>query len=185
VEDLHAVVSAVRGGRVPELSPSEKVLLWGHSRGGGVALLAAARDPAVAAVAAWAPISRVNRYPVEITQEWRRNGYHVLESSRTGQVLRVAVSFLDDVEKWTREGDIPVQAYRLKIPILLVHGAEDVSVPPEESESLAAVILGARLAVLAVADHKFNTKHPFESPTPQLVEALQRTGAFFREASES
>ena len=181
VEDLHSVISAIRAGLVPGLEASDRVFLWGHSRGGGVAILTAVRDPAVSALALWAPISRVNRYSVERVRAWRRRGYDVLERSRTGQALKSSVVFLDDVEKWAREGDVPVQLFRLKAPRLLVHGNEDKSVPPEESESLAAVAPGTRLAILAGADHKFNSSHPFDGPSPQLAEALAVTTAFYLE----
>lgn len=184
VEDLRAVIASVKEGRVPNLPSVEKVFLWGHSRGGGVALLAAVRNPTVAAVATWATISRVNRYPVDITRGWRRLGHHEFESSRTEQTLRSSSAFLDDLEKWNGLGDIPTEAFRLNIPVLLLHGLEDVSVKPEESESLGAIIPKARLAIVSGADHKFNSKHPFEYPSGPLLEAMSRTIAFFKEVSQ-
>jgi pimeloyl-ACP methyl ester carboxylesterase len=183
VEDLRAVVSAARAGRVPNHPSAERMLLWGHSRGGGVSLLAAVRNPDVSAVATWATISRVNRYPVDITREWRRLGYRDFESSRTGQVLRSSSEFLEDLEKWNSLGDIPVEAFRLRVPVLLVHGQEDVSVKANESESLAAVIPAARLLVVAGGDHKFNVKHPFEGPSEPLSRALEATILFWKETS--
>jgi pimeloyl-ACP methyl ester carboxylesterase len=180
VEDLHAVLSAVRAGRIPGCAPSQKAFLWGHSRGGGVALLTAVRDPAVAAVAAWAPISRVMRYPYETVQEWRRQGYRVFESSRTGQSLKCSSAFLEDTERWARQGDLPVQVHQLTIPALLLHGASDPTVKPEESESLAAVCPTARLVVLSGADHKFGCSHPFMSPGDILREAARLTVGFFK-----
>jgi pimeloyl-ACP methyl ester carboxylesterase len=157
-------------------------MLWGHSRGGGVALLAAAGNPTVAVVAAWAPISRVNRYKMDITSEWRRLGYRSFESNRTGQTLKSSVNFLADLDKWNRLGDIPSEAFRLKIPVFLLHGQNDTSVLPRESESLAAVIPHARLAILSGADHKFNSSHPFEEPSEMLLEAVDRTIRFWVEA---
>jgi pimeloyl-ACP methyl ester carboxylesterase len=181
VEDLHAVIASAKTGRIPGLPPCGKVMLWGHSRGGGVALLAAAGNPTVSSVAAWAPISRVNRYKMDITSEWRRLGYRLFESNRTGQVLKSSVEFLDDLDKWNRLGDIPSEAFRLKVPVFLLHGQNDTSVSPGESESLAAVIPNARLAILSGADHKFNSRHPFEGPSEPLLEAVDRTIRFFEE----
>lgn len=181
VEDLHAVIASAKAGRIPGLPSCGKVMLWGHSRGGGVALLAAAGNITVSAVAAWAPISRVNRYKMDITSEWRRLGYRSFESNRTGQTLKSSVNFLDDLDKWNRLGDIPSEAFRLKIPVFLLHGQNDTSVLPGESESLAAVIPNARLEILSGADHKFNSSHPFEGPSEPLLEAVDRTIRFFRE----
>jgi len=181
VEDLRAIVQCAAGGKLePELPASDSLFLWGHSRGGAVCLLAAGSLPAVRGVATWATISRVNRYLYEAKQAWRKQGFFAQESSRTGQVLRYSTAFLDDVEKWGKEGDVPTYLHNLSLPVLLVHGSEDSSVPPEESESLAAVHTGARLAILAGANHKFNAAHPFTEPPPVLLEAARQTTAFYR-----
>jgi uncharacterized protein len=185
VEDLKTVLAALRDGRVgPDLPPQEKILLWGHSRGGAVCLLAG-DQPLVGGIAAWAPISRVNRYFYEAKQAWRRQGFSSFESSRTGQSLRYSLGFLEDVEKWGGEGDVPTYLSRLKAPVLLVHGLEDTSVPPGESESLEAVQPRARLVLLAGADHKFNSSHPFGGPSGVLVEAAGRTVGFFRDLQKA
>lgn len=184
VEDLHAVVDAAKKGRVPGLGPCDRVMLWGHSRGGGVALLSAVGDVTVKAVAAWAPISRVARYKMEVTEDWRRKGYRAFKNGRTGQELRSSVAFLEDLEKWRGLGDIPSEAFRLKVPILLVHGQEDVSVKPEESESLARILPTARLAVVSGADHSFSSQHPFDQPSEALDKALKITQEFLKEVSK-
>jgi uncharacterized protein len=181
VEDLQSVISSVTRGKLePDLPASKKVLLWGHSRGGAICLLSAGQNPAVTGVATWATISRVNRYLYEVKQAWRKQGFSAVESSRTGQTLRYATEFLDDVEKWGKEGDVPTYLHNLDLPILLVHGSEDTSVSPEESESLAAVHPKAQLAVLAGANHKFNAAHPFTGPPEVLQEATEKTLDFYR-----
>jgi uncharacterized protein len=181
VEDLLSVIACVTQGKLePDLTAREKILLWGHSRGGGVCLLAAARSPQVRGIATWATIARANRYFYEAKQAWRKNGFLETESSRTGQILKYGLGFLDDAEKWGKEGDIPTYLHQLKLPILLVHGSEDTSVPPEESESLAAVHPQAQLAILAGANHKFNSDHPFTKPPAILREAAQKTVEFYR-----
>jgi pimeloyl-ACP methyl ester carboxylesterase len=130
-------------------------------------------------VACWAPIARVNRYFYETKQAWRKDGFTSITSNRTVQTLAYSTSFLDDVENWGKEGDIPTFLHHLSAPVLLLHGSEDTSVPPEESESLAAVKPETQLAILAGADHKFNCVHPFTHPTGVLVEAAQKTVRFF------
>jgi pimeloyl-ACP methyl ester carboxylesterase len=180
VEDLHSVISCVTNGKL-DLPAQEKVFLWGHSRGGGVCLLGAAGHPFVQGIAVWATIARVNRYLFDVKQSWRKQGFSPVESSRTGQLLKISTDFLDDAEKWGKEGDIPTYLHNLKIPILLVHGSEDTSVKAEESESLAAVYRRARLAILAGADHKFNAAHPFGEAPEVLAEAARLTVEFFKE----
>ncbi len=181
VEDLLSVIHCVTHGQLePDLPAQKKLFLWGHSRGGAICLLAAARTASVKEVATWATISRVNRYLYEAKQAWRKQGFHGFESSRTGQTLKYSTAFLDDVEKWGKEGDVPTYLHNLDVPILLVHGSDDQSVLPAESESLAAVHPSAQLAILAGANHKFNADHPFTRPPAVLVEAAQRTVDFYR-----
>jgi len=180
VEDLRVVISALnRGQAAPELPPQKEVFLWGHSRGGAVCLLTAALNPQVQGVATWATIARVNRYFYETKQAWRKDGFLPCESSRTGQTLRYSLDFLEDAEQWGKEGDVPAYLNRVEIPVFLVHGSEDTSVPPEESESLAAIHPHAQLAILAKANHKFNSSHPFTDPPGVLIEAAQKTVRFY------
>lgn len=184
VEDLLTVINSLNRGQLdPALPPQKSVLLWGHSRGGAVCLLAAGKTPCVKAVAAWATVSRVNRYLHEVKQAWRRQGFLAQESSRTGQVLKYSTTFLDDVEKWGKAGDVPTYLHNLGLPVFLVHGSEDTSVLPGESESLAAVNPQTQLAILSGADHKFNASHPFTTPPPVLVEAAEKTLGFYRSIS--
>ncbi len=181
VEDLRSVIHCVITGKLePDLPPSQGVLLWGHSRGGAVCFLTAGSVPAVKGVATWATIGRVNRYLYEVKQAWRKQGFSAQESSRTGQTLKYSTDFLDDVEKWGKDGDVPTYLHNLQVSVLLVHGSEDTSVAPDESESLAAVYPRAQLAILAGANHKFNVSHPFTQPPPVLVEAAQRTVEFYQ-----
>jgi uncharacterized protein len=184
VEDLRRIIDSLKKGNLePDLPAQKKVFLWGHSRGGAICLLTAAHRPDVSAVATWAAISRVNRYLYEMKQAWRKDGFTLFESSRTGQSLKYSTELLEDVEKWGKEGDVPTYLHRLDIPVLLLHGSEDTSVPPEESESLAALHPQAQLAILAGANHKFNSSHPFTQPAPVLREAARRTIEFFQSLS--
>ncbi len=181
MEDLRSLVTHVTQGKLtPELPLQEKVLLWGHSRGGAVCFLAAANSPQVRGIATWATIARVNRYLYEVKQNWRKYGYSSVESSRTGQSLQCSSDFLDDVENWGKQGDVPTFLHHLKIPVLLLHGAEDTSVLPDESESLAAIYPKTQLAILAGANHKFNSVHPFVKPDAVLTQAAQKTLEFYK-----
>jgi pimeloyl-ACP methyl ester carboxylesterase len=186
VEDLRSVISSVIEGKLePDLPKQKQVFLWGHSRGGAVCLLSATNSPQVQAIAIWSSIARVNRYLYEAKQTWRKQGFIAIESSRTGQLLKSSVDFLDDVERWGKQGDVPTFLHHLKIPVFLIHGAEDTSVLPDESESLAAIYPQARLAILAGANHKFNSDHPFTKPSEVLTQAAQKTLDFYRDVSRA
>ena len=181
VEDLRSIIHcAVQGKFEPDLASQESLLLWGHSRGGAVCFLATANSPQVKGIATWSTIARVNRDLYETKQSWRSQGVSVFESSRTGQTLEYSTAFLDDAETWGKQGDVPTFLHHLKIPVLLIHGAEDTTVLTDESESLAAIYPKARLAILAGANHKFDADHPFTRPSAGLTQAAEMTLDFYK-----
>jgi len=174
--DLATVVDAVSAGGLGFASPPALGIV-GHSRGGGIAILLAERDARVKVLVTWAAISTVDRWPGQ-EREWRARGYLDMLNSRTGQVLPLSTDVLDDVER-NRSGtlDILAAAARLTTPWLVVHGAADASVPPQEAEHLAAASRSPhrRLLLIPNADHTFGTRHPYQGPTPEFECAQDET----------
>ena len=158
--------------------------LFGHSRGGGIAVLHASREPRVGAVVTWAAISHVRRWSADEVAQWRERGYAEVTNARTGQVLRLGTAILDDVERNAGgELDIPAAAARVRAPWLIVHGTDDETVPYAEAERLRDASGGhARLAPIGRAGHTFDARHPLPAPMPfRLERAAAMTVAFFRQ----
>lgn len=158
--------------------------LLGHSRGGAVALLAAA-DPRLAqevrALVTWSAIARLDRWSAEEKERWRDEGEILVANARTGQQLPVGIGLLDDLERHGTELDPLAAAGRRTAPWLVVHGDEDESVPVAEGRRLAgAGGAAAELMVVEGAGHTFGAAHPFDHPTPQLITALNATQIWFR-----
>jgi uncharacterized protein len=71
-------------------------------------------------------------------------------------------------------------AETLLCPWLIVHGDADETVQIGESEQLArAAGSNATLLRIAGGTHTFNVAHGMTSPSPQLMEAADRTVRFF------
>ena len=66
------------------LRPPTTIGLVGHSRGGGIAVLQAARDRRVQALVTWAAISSVERTSPREVMEWRKSGVKEIVNTRTG-----------------------------------------------------------------------------------------------------
>jgi pimeloyl-ACP methyl ester carboxylesterase len=187
LEDLLAVLDALGedGDLEDERFDLARLGLFGHSRGGAAALLAAAhRDwaDAVAALVTWNAISHVDRFDEEQKSAWHRRGTSTVVNSRTGQELPMGLGMLEDVETNRLKLDLESAGGRRRAPWLLVHGRDDESVPVAEGERLAAAASGEHeLLVVAGAGHTFGAVHPFAGPTPQLTEALNATQAWFRD----
>ncbi len=183
-EDLRLLVAALREGRLPAgeaLDPARLGLL-GHSLGGGLAVLHARGDDGIAAVAAWAPVSRADRFRPEEKERWRRLGRLPILNTRTGEELPLGVGFLDDAERRAAALDVARAATGLACPLLVIHGEEDTSVPVAEGRSLVegAIAAGrpARFRGLRGTQHTFDAVHPFAGPTPALEAAMVETAAF-------
>jgi pimeloyl-ACP methyl ester carboxylesterase len=185
VADLLRVLEATGNEIAPDRVERGHLGLFGHSRGGGAAILAAAnpswRDR-IRALVTWAAISHVDRYTPEEKRVWRATGELPVVNTRTGQRLALGHGLLDDVERHAAGSlDILAAAGRVAAPWLIVHGADDESVPAAEAAELAARATGTHeLLLIPGAGHTFGAQHPFAGPTPHLIEALNATQTWFR-----
>jgi len=179
--DLETVVGYVAGLGAPWIG------LLGHSRGGATALLHAARDDRVRALATWSAVCRYLRWSEDEVEAWRRDGRLDVLNLRTGQVLPVGRGLLDDLES-NGEGSLDVlgAAARLRIPWLIVHGTADETVPQGDARRLreASASGGGSGETLWVegAGHTFGVRHPWAGSSPAFDQVLSRTVEFFSTA---
>ena len=179
--DVARVIDALERGELGTAAPSSLGLL-GHSRGGGDAVLHAAEDPRVRALATWAAVSRVDRWTPEAHASWRERGVLDVVNARTGQVLPLYTDVLDDVEQQGQGTlDIAAAAGRLAAPWLIVHGRDDESVPFAEAERLRAASGAAVTELLAIdgTGHTFGTVHPWAGMPAEFDRVLRATTTWF------
>lgn len=154
--------------------------LFGHSRGGGTAVLHAARDSSVETLVTWAAISSTNRWVPETIAGWRQRGYIDIPNARTGDVIPLGTGLLREVEEFGGTTlNIGAAASRIRAPWLIVHGSDDETVNVAEGERLAALSNGATLEVLEGVNHSFGGKHPLGEITPMLESVARGTVGFF------
>jgi pimeloyl-ACP methyl ester carboxylesterase len=121
------------------------IVLLGHSVGAGASLLAASRDPRVAAVVSIAAMA----HPGTLMRANMR---------AYGVPAPLIALILREIE---RTVGMPFDAFapistisRIRAPVLLVHGGRDNVVPPTDATRLARASAGrARLLVVPEADH--------------------------------
>jgi pimeloyl-ACP methyl ester carboxylesterase len=161
---------------------SGKFGLFGHSRGGGVAILYAAAEPAsVGSLVTWAAISYPNRWSPEDVIAWRKRGHTDITNSRTGQVMRLETDLLDDVELHGKTKlNIGTLAAKIKAPWLIIHGTGDETVPSSEAEKLHSLSKGmSTLRLIEGANHTFSATHPLVDVPPVLEGVVLETVKFF------
>ena len=165
-----------------KLIRGKKFGLFGHSRGGGSAILfAAAPDSDVSSLVTWAAISYPNRWSKEDVGTWRKRGYAEVTNSRTGQIMRLGTDLLEDVEQHGQTKlNIEAAAAKIKVPWLIVHGTADDTVPSSEAERLHALSPGvSTLRLIKGANHGFDAKHPLTEVPPVLEKVVLETVKFF------
>jgi len=175
LEDTRRVMDALADGGLG-VACTERLGLVGHSRGGAVAILTAARDPRVQALVTWAAIAHTHRWRDQVA-EWRARGRLDVVNARTGQVLPLYPDLLDDLERHADQLDVPAAAARIGIPWLVLHGEADAGVPVAEAALLAgmATRVPPRLMRLPDTGHTFGAVHPFAGMTPELAQVIDET----------
>lgn len=125
LDDIRAVLD-----EMVRTTAYQNVLITGHSRGGMISILAAARDPRITAVAAIMPsTSRTITGPKY--EQWEKEGFSIsrrrLQPDSVEREFRVPYSHVEDRKLY----NVPLEAERIHVPLLLIAGEADDLVKPE------------------------------------------------------
>ncbi len=183
IEDVRRVARFVRrGGLEPAAPAGGSWGLFGHSRGGAVALLAAPGIPEARSLVTWATLGRLDRYTARRKTAWRRDGALVFDDPRSDGPLRLDWAYYEDIDRHRDAFDLPAAAGRLDVPHLMVHGERDAAVTVAETRALLAPPRSApaRLEILPGAGHAFGARHPMRRPSPALERAIALSEAWFQ-----
>ncbi|MDB5262595.1 MAG: dienelactone hydrolase [Adhaeribacter sp.] len=183
--DVKALVDLLYSENTPVPTPEldlSRIFLIGHSRGGGLAILASDQDHRIKATATWAAISDLeNRWSDEILAQWKNEGVLHVENARTKQQMPMYYQLVEDFLANKNLLDIPAAARRLPQPLLLIHGANDETLPLQMAYELKENKPDAALEIIPEANHSFGGMHPYLLPAlpPAAQQAADRTITFF------
>lgn len=179
IEDLLALNEAIDRGDLAGAAGG--VILVGHSRGGALSLAAAGRHVddgllgAVRGVASLSAPARLNGLDDGAAAGLLAEGRIPSPSSRTGQVLHVGVAWVQEQLDDPEGHDMQRLMGRISVPVLLIHGADDPTVPASDAALLQRYgPEGVQMHLVAGGTHVFNTPNPFDMaamPSPQLADA--------------
>ena len=168
--DLDRVITFACSGR--EFKPAHQVSLIGHSRGGGLCIVQAAKDARVSKLITWASIADFSSlWKREQLAEWREKGVIYTYNTRTKQNTPLKVNLLYDLEKHHKEYNILDAAARIQVPWLIIHGDEDENVLLTEAQLLQEQNQDARFMIIPYANHVFGASHPY--PKDEMPLQLQ------------
>lgn len=192
LHDLQQVIEAASRGLLTDKAELDRsrLALFGHSAGGALCVLHAARDPRIKALVTLAAICRANRFPPdEVERHLRAYDAMKIENARTRQEMRVGRAFFDEIAANPDAFDVMRAASRVTQPWLLIHGVDDTSVEFDEALRLLEAANGnevqghnAKLLSIENTDHTLGTQHPFRRRTAEFVQALDASVEFIKRA---
>ncbi|MFL1894551.1 alpha/beta hydrolase family protein [Aquimarina sp. 2-A2] len=143
---------------------TSRIILVGHSRGGGIATLKAASDTRITKLVTWAGVSDFkSRFPQgEALKEWKETGVMYVDNARTLQKMPHFYSFYLDFVQNENQLTIEKAAKGITKPTLIIHGDADTSVLYDEALKLHSWIPRSELITINNATHVFGAKHPWE-----------------------
>ncbi|MCX8010863.1 MAG: alpha/beta hydrolase, partial [Ignavibacteria bacterium] len=129
-----------------------------------------------------ASIAFWNRYTQRQVESWKQLGYLEVINTRTNQVMRLNKILLEDFENNKERFDLLKRISNLKIPLLIVHGTQDMTVPLSEARALysASNKENSELFIVENTGHTFGAVHPFTGTNPSLEMAIDKTLNFFK-----
>lgn len=157
-----------------------KIGVIGHSRGGAVTMLAS-QNRSFDAIALWSSISKLDRYTEHQKEEWRRKGFFEFQNTRTKQMMRLDISFLNDIENNKKHSlNLEKNISDYTNPLLILHGEQDLTVPVKEARQIFdwSGSANKELSMIPKTGHTFDAQHPFQKSNPALDLVLEKTENF-------
>lgn len=182
LSDLATVIDYIQTLDTIEIN-SQEIYLIGHSRGGGISIIAANEDNRVKKLITWAAVSDLtNRFTDEQLAYWKQQGVIYVENSRTNQQMPMYYQIAEDTLNNMDRFSIEQAATKLNIAHLIIHGTEDATVPLDEAKAISEWNKNAELYIVEGANHSFGAVHPFnENDLPTDVQlVLEKTLSFIK-----
>ncbi|MEM4244981.1 MAG: alpha/beta fold hydrolase [Candidatus Nanoarchaeia archaeon] len=134
----------------------EKICVLGHSMGGAVAILSAAKNKDIDCLVVLAPLAVLKGKPYS---EFANEMADILDSKGLCNIVNckkmrsLDMTFFKDVSKH----DVLKAVKKVKVPILVIHGDADSIVKVKEGKMIynAAVVKNKKIHIIKGADHDF------------------------------
>lgn len=180
LDDLGSVIDFLFTHKDEFSYDTDNITLIGHSRGGGTAILKTAEDKRIKKLIALSAVNNFDRYTDSLKKKWKENGYLEVLNSRTNQMMRQNYTLIEDLEKNQQRLDIQKAIKVIDVPLLLIHGTQDLSVDYSNSEDLYTRHIEnndsakekTELVLIENTGHTFGAVHPFAGTTKALEEVI-------------
>lgn len=149
----------------------QKVVLIGHSRGGGISIIKTCEDERINGLITLASVDTLDRFPnPENLEKWKQDRVYYVENGRTKQQMPHYYQFFEDFKNNEHLFDVERSMEMAKAHVLIIHGTNDESVNMKNAEHLHILNPNSELHLIENANHTFGAKEPWEEN--QLPEKL-------------
>lgn len=143
----------------------EKVILMGHSRGGGISIIKTFEDERINGLITLASVDTLDRFPRgDLFENWKKEGVYYALNGRTHQQMPHYYQFYEDYEKNIHRFDVERATEMAKAYMLIIHGTEDEAVNVKHAEHLHILNPNSELFLVEGGNHTFGAKEPWDSP---------------------
>ena len=152
----------------------EKVILIGHSRGGGISIIKTFEDERINGLITLASVDTLERFPTgELLENWRNKGVYFALNGRTKQEMPHYYQFYENYKQNEHRFDVERAAEMAKAHMLIVHGTDDEAVEVKQAEHLHILHPNSELFLIENANHTFGAKEPWtEDELPKDLNTL-------------
>ena len=185
LDDLSLVLGWIEvSNELKQEVDASKISLFGHSRGGGIAMLKTAEDNRVDKVVSWASpsdfLSKIHSN--EKRDTWKVKGVAYIYNGRTKQNMPMYFQFYKNCQENKNRLNIENAVRKISIPHLVVHGSEDPTVLLAEAENIKSWNTNTQLYIIEGANHVLGGFHPYdlEEFPKNLQEAIDVTISFLK-----
>ncbi|PZU89672.1 MAG: alpha/beta hydrolase [Chryseobacterium sp.] len=173
LDDLEVIINYFKNQQEVD---SNEIILFGHSRGGGISIIKAFENKSISKLITLASVSTLDRFPKnEAFENWKNEGVYFVENARTKQKMPHYFQFFEDYKNSKERFDVENACKNLTIPALFIHGSRDESVQLSHSENLNEWTKDSQLKTIENANHTFGAKEPWENVSlpKELDEAVE------------
>lgn len=159
---------------------TSKLYLIGQSLGGAVSIIFSAKFGIADKIVLLGTVGTLFRYTKRQVDLWRKEGVWTFPNSRTGQPLKLSFSYYYDLI----ENNYKLENFlsKIQVPVLFIHGREDLTVPLKEIENLLQLATNqfVEMKVIENTGHTFGVEHPFIRSTEPLEFVIKETVNFLK-----
>ncbi|MEK3721586.1 alpha/beta hydrolase [Paenibacillus sp. FSL H8-0034] len=179
-QDLEVILQALLANKLPlaDAADKESIHLWGHSKGGGTAIIFAAEHPQVKSVLTWNGIGFTDLFDDTFKKQLEEYGIAYVANVRTKQEMPIKAVFYEDLMDNKERFDIVKRLAGLTIPVQQIQGDQDSLRLMEGFQQMRAGDDKHSVVTIAGGNHTFGAVHPFKGTTPQLEQAIQASLQF-------